>query len=283
MKAERVVVVVWAGGVRASETILDPQHRYIPRIWNDLVLRGTLVTRLYNDGWTNHGPSLQTLATGRWEVTQYDDPRPATGRTLVDAARRRGRSTLVIGPPGDRPLLLAGGDPSDVVGVSLSRAPAPFEPDDPAAALYKLQSFDRPVVAAFLAREATWPHLSFLVFDDTDMAHQGRWSWYVGAIRQADELTWRLWERLEADRRTDLLVLPAHGRAAHGQTRWGFMGHGREDQGCTRLWMLALGPDFAAGRSVETRARLIDVAPTIARILGLRFRSQGRVLQEVFG
>jgi len=282
MKAERVVVVVWAGGVRASETILDPRHRYLPRIWNDLAPQGTLLTRLYNDGWTNHGPALQALATGRWEVTEYADPRPAPGRTLVDAARHQGRSTLVIGPPGNRELLLTGGEPSNVVAVDLSADPAPFEPSEPAAAIYKLRSFDRPVVTTFLARDAPWPHLSFLVFDDSDMAHQGRWSWYTASIRQADELVWRLWQRLAPAGGTDLLVLPAHGRADHGQTRWGFMGHGREDEGCSQVWMLALGPDFAAGRTVEGRAQLIDVAPTIARILGLDFASRGRVLEEVF-
>ena len=282
MKAERVVVAVWAGGVRASETILDLEHRYVPRLWTDLVPRGTLLTRLYNDGWTNHGPSLQALATGRWEVARYDEPRPAVGRTLVDAARRHGRTTLVIGPAQDRLLLLTGGDPSDVVRVSLSADPPPFVPDEPAAAIYKLRSFDRPITTAFLDREAAWPHLSFVVFDDTDMAHQGRWSWYTAAIRQADELVWRIWQRLEADGRTDLLVLPLHGRADHGQTRWGFMGHGREDEGCTRLWMLALGPDFAAGRLVEKRAQLIDVAPTIAGILGFDFPSRGQVPKEVF-
>lgn len=282
MKARRVVVVVWAGGVRASDTILDPQRRYIPRIGNELTLRGTLLTRLYNDGWTNHGPSLQALATGRWEVARYDDPRPAVDRTLINFARRHGRSTLVVGPEGNRLLLLTGGDPSDVVQASLTRGPAPFTPEEPAAALYKLQSFDRPVATAFFKREATWPDLSFLVFDDTDMAHQGRWSWYVGAVRQADELTWRLWQRLEAEGQTDLLVLPALGRAEHGQTRWGFMGHGREDEGCSRVWMLALGPDFAAGRIVEKRAQLIDVAPTIAWILGFSFPSAGRVLREAF-
>lgn len=282
MKARRVVVVVWAGGVRASETILDPQHRYVPRIWNDLAPRGTLLTRLYNDGWTNHGPSLQALATGRWEVAEYADPRPATGRTLVDAARRRGRSALVVARPESRELLLTGGDRSEVVAVDLSADPTPFAPDEPAAAIYRLRSFDRPIVTAFLAREASWPDLAFLVFDDTDMAHQGRWSWYTGSIRQGDELVWRLWQRLEPDGLTDLLVLPAHGRADHGQTRWGFMGHGREDEGCTRLWMLALGPDFAAGRAVEKRAQLIDVAPTIARILGFDFRSRGRVLDGLF-
>ena len=282
MKAARVVVVVWAGGVRASETILDPQHRDIPRIWNDLAPRGTLLTRLYNNGWTNHGPALQALATGRWEVSEYADPHPAAGRTLVDAARRHGRSTLVIGPPGKRERLLTGGEPSGIVAVDLSSDPAPFAPDEPAARIYKLRSFDRPVVTTFLERAASWPDLSFLVFDDSDMAHQGRWSWYTASIRQADELVWMLWQRLEADGRTDLLVFPAHGRAEPGQTRWGFMGHGREDEGCTRLWILALGPDFEAGRTVERRAQLIDVAPTIARILGFDFPSRGRVLRELF-
>lgn len=280
MKAERVVVAVWAGGVRASETILDPRHRHVPRIWNELVPRGTLLTRLYNDGWTNHGPSVKALFTGRWEVAEYSRPRPAPGGTLMEAARRQGRSTLVIDPLKSRPLPLLDGDP--VVRVELSADPAPFAPEEPAAAIYRLRSFDRPVAAAFLARQTPWPDLSFLVFDDTDMAHQGRWSWYVGAIRQADELVFRLWQRLEPDGRTDLLVLPAHGRADHGETRWGFMGHGRDDEGCSRLFLLALGPDFAAGRVLEKRAQLIDVAPTIARILGLDLRCRGRVLEEVF-
>ena len=281
MKADRVVVAVWAGGVRASETILDPHHRRIPRIWNELARQGTLLTRLYNDGWTNHGPSLQALATGRWETTAYDDPRPASG-TLIEMARRHGVSALVVGPTGKRNLLLTGGDPSDVVEVELSREPAPFGAEEPAAAIYRLRSFDRPVVSTFLAREVARPNLSVLIFDDSDMAHQGRWSWYTASIRQADELVWRLWQRLAEDGRTDLLVLPAHGRGDHGQTRWGFMGHGREDEGCTRLWMLALGPDFAPGRILEKRARLIDVTPTIARILGLPFRSRGRVIDEMF-
>jgi phosphopentomutase len=135
------------------------------------------------------------------------------------------------------------------------------------------------MTAAYLAN-ASRSHLSFILFDDTDMAHQGRWSWYTGAIRQADELVFHLWQRRGPD--TNLLVLPAHGRADHGETRWGFMGHGRDDEGCSRLWMLALGPDFAAGRVLEERAQLIDVAPTIAHLLGLDFPCRGRVLEEAF-
>ncbi len=274
MKAKRVVVVVWAGGVRAQDTILDPRHRYVPRLWNDLVPRGTLLTHLYNDGWTNHGPSLKALATGRWEVAGYNDPR-ATGRTVVNAARESSRSTLVVGK-GRLDLLVSDDDPSHALRVSLSRDPAPFAPEEPVAAIYRLKSYDRSITTAFLARDAQ-PDLTFLLFDDTDMAHQGRWSSYTGAIRQTDELVFLLWQRVGPD--TDLIVLPAHGRTDHGETRWGFMGHGRDDEGCTRLWMLGLGPDFVAGRVLERRGQLIDVAPTIARLLGLDFPCRGRVLE----
>src|SRR5438093_11903209 len=99
MKAARVVVVVWAGGVRASETILDPQHRDIPRIRNDLAPRGTLLTRLYNNGGTNYGPALHALATGRCEAPSYASPHPAACTRPADSPRHPGRSTLVIGPP----------------------------------------------------------------------------------------------------------------------------------------------------------------------------------------
>jgi hypothetical protein len=277
MKAKRVVAVVWAGGVRAEDTILDPRHRHVPRLWNELVPRGSLLTRLYNDGWTNHGPSLKALATGRFEAAGYNFPRPSTGRTVVDAARAGGRSTLVIGKS-RLELVASDADPFHAVRVSLSRDPDPFTPDEPAAGIYPLKSYDRPIAAAFLAREASLPELSFLLFDDTDMAHQGRWSRYTAAIRQADELVFRLWQRLGPE--TDLVVLPVHGRADHGETRWGFVGHGRDDEGCSRLWLLALGPDFAAGRRLEKRAQLVDVAPTIARLLGLELACRGRVLDE---
>jgi hypothetical protein len=266
-----------AGGARAADTLLDPRHRHVPRLWGELVPRATLLTRLFNDGWTNHGPSLKALATGRWEVDEYDRPRPAARPTLVEAARAQGRSTLVVGRE-RQPLRLLDREGPHVVEVPLSADAAPFAPDEPGASLYKLRSYDRPIVAAFLAREGSWPDLSVLVLDDTDIAHQRRWSWYTGAIRQADELVHRLWQRLPPD--TDLLVLSVLGRGDHGQTRWGFMGHGREDEGCARLWMLGIGPDFAAGRVVDKRARLIDVAPTLAHLLGLDFRSRGRVIPE---
>jgi hypothetical protein len=281
VKAERVVVVLWGGGVRGSETLLDPRHRHVPRMGRELAPRGTLWTRFTNDGWTNHGPSLQAVATGRWEVSAYNVPRPQRGRTLFERARARGLSALVVSPANKKELVLTGGDTADVATVELSRDPAPFAPDEPTAGLYPLRSYDRPVVARFLARDA-WPRLSFLLFDDTDIAHQGRWTWYRDAIRQGDELVFRLWERLSADGRTHLLVLPIHGRANHGETRWGFASHGRNDAGCTALWLLALGPDFAPGRVVDRQAQLIDVAPTLARLLDVDLPARGRVLEEGF-
>lgn len=277
MKARQVVVAVWAGGVRAADTLLDPRHAYVPRLARELVPRGTLFTRLYNDGWTNHGPSLKALATGRWETRAYDAPLAPAGSTVADAARRHGHSVLVVGKS-RLDLLSSDPDPATAVRVALSADPAPFAPGEPAASLYPLRSYDRPVAAAFLEHAAKAPALSFLLLDDTDMAHQGRWSRYTGAIRQADELLLRVCERLGPD--TDFLILPLHGRADHGATRWGFMGHGRHDEGCSRLWLLALGPDFAAGRRVEARASLIDLAPTLAWLLGFAFPCRGRVLKE---
>ena len=92
----------------------------------------------------------------------------------------------------------------------------------------------------------------------------------------AQELVLRVAGLLESD--TDLIVLPAHGRG-EPWTTLGLMGHGRDHEGCTRLWMLGLGPDFLPGRVLETRPQLIDVAPTVARLLGLDFPCRGRVLE----
>jgi hypothetical protein len=60
-KVSKVVIVRFGGGVRYSETIGDPQLVNLPQMRKLLPL-GTLYTRLYNEGVTNHvGGTLQIL------------------------------------------------------------------------------------------------------------------------------------------------------------------------------------------------------------------------------
>jgi hypothetical protein len=123
------------------------------------------------------------------------------------------------------------------------------------------------------------PDVMAVDFGEIDCAHYGSWSRYVEAIRRTDELTWRLWratEQIEQCRgRTLLLILPDHGRELDRPGHWGFINHSNfytnegADEGCRRVWMIALGPGTKAARRIERPVPITAAAATGLEFLGL--------------
>jgi len=46
IKHRKLIVILFGGGTRSSESIDDPAHRYIPHLWNEMIPRGTLFTSM---------------------------------------------------------------------------------------------------------------------------------------------------------------------------------------------------------------------------------------------
>ena len=123
------------------------------------------------------------------------------------------------------------------------------------------------------------PHVLSVDFGETDAAHYGSWSRYTAAIQRNDELTWRLCQTIEElpDYRgqTLLLVLPDHGRELERPGGSGFIHHSDfymgegADEGCRRVWMLAIGPDIAVGRTIDRPTPQAAAAATGLEFLGL--------------
>jgi hypothetical protein len=124
------------------------------------------------------------------------------------------------------------------------------------------------------------PGVITVAFGEIDCAHYGSWSRYVEAIQRTDELTWRLWqaaEGLEAYRgKTLMLILPDHGRELERAGGLGYVHHSNfytresEDEGCRRIWMLAVGEGIARGRRVEKPTPQTAAAATALEYLGLK-------------
>ena len=116
-------------------------------------------------------------------------------------------------------------------------------------------------------------------YGEIDCAHYGSWSRYVEAIRRTDSLTWRLWQTActlpDYRGKTLMLVLPDHGRELDRPGGSGFIHHsdfytGRgADEGCRRVWMLAIGPGVAPGRTIARRVPITAAAATGLEYLGL--------------
>jgi hypothetical protein len=83
--------------------------------------------------------------------------------------------------------------------------------------------------------------------------------------------------RLDAYRdRTMMLILPDHGRELDGPGSTGFIHHSdfykdlNADEGCRRVWMLAVGPGVRAGRIIPDALPTTVAADTGLDYLGLQ-------------
>ncbi|MCU0224977.1 MAG: sulfatase [Acidobacteria bacterium] len=103
---------------------------------------------------------------------------------------------------------------------------------------------------------------------------------YDGEIAYADAQLGRLLERLAArglDRSLVVAVAGDHGESLgeHGEAAHDVFVY----QATQRVPLILAGPGIAAGRVVEERVGLIDLAPTLAELLGLPFpEARGRSL-----
>ena len=129
------------------------------------------------------------------------------------------------------------------------------------------------------------PPLVVVNFWDVDVAHFGAYSLYLEAIRRTDRLVHGLWQHAQSlpgyRDRTVLIVVPEMGRDGD-ESGNGFQNHRSGDESCRRLWLLVVGAGVPRGLVAERRVRTLDVAPTLARVLGFKMPpGEGRPLDEL--
>jgi bisphosphoglycerate-independent phosphoglycerate mutase (AlkP superfamily) len=130
------------------------------------------------------------------------------------------------------------------------------------------------------------PKLVVLYLGETDGAgHSGDWDRYLKTIKTADEIVGALWEKIQLDQnyqnKTTLIVTNDHGR--HDDSHGGFKNHGDACDGCQHIMFLAIGPDFKKNYQTNTRRTLIDITPTIGKLLKFNPEyAMGGVMSELF-
>jgi hypothetical protein len=338
----RLIIVQFGGGTRFSESVGDPEHRFIPRLWNDLVPLGTLFTNMRVEGKVVHPNSTGSIMTGHWEWEDIDWTRPVAHPTLFEVFRREsgaadtdawlfayasilskaGISSAkgygatcaanVVEPPTisrgtaaemDRLMATsaATGSPDAELGAARECAAlarrdcrmteaglrskaarefaagffAGWRKDEAATTSHDAFITD----AAISCMKAVRPRVLAVCYGEIDCAHYGSWSRYVEAIQRTDELTYRLWKAVQEHPayrdRTLMLVLPDHGRELESSAGMGFVHHSDfykgtgADEGCRRVWMLAIGPGVGRGATVEKAIPITTVAATGLEALGL--------------
>ncbi len=259
------VVIVMIDGARYDESF-GAGATNMPRIWNDLRPKGTVYTNFRNDGITKTCAGHSAVLTGVWQDMPNDGSvRPATP-TVFEFYRK------YTGQPESTCFVISGKTKLEMLTHSVDTA-------------FGSAYGARFVAGATTSDTATWrqivkvmdtehPRLLIINFPDVDVnGHAKNWDAYLSAIRGADSLVYRLWNKIESDsvyrERTTMFVTNDHGR--HDEAHGGFQNHGDSCEGCRHIMLLGMGPGFVQGAVVAERHMQIDIAPTIAGIFGFPF------------
>jgi hypothetical protein len=283
--SDQNVFIVVIDGVRYSETFGDPQHRYIPMIWNVLRPKGAIITSFYNRGQTVTSGAHGSLLTGNesWLHQEHIEPpysedelsRPFTP-TLFEHYR------AATGADASKAWLIAN-HARFLEGVSYSRHPA-YGPAYGATWFYGPGSDYQMWQRLAAVMDQYHPRLVTVNLHQTDMyAHQGSWEGYTMHILMADLIVYQLWSKIERhpfySGRTTLIVTSDHGRHTRD-----FTDHGDCCDGCQHVMFLALGPAIRRGYQSAIERHLEDIPLTAARIMGLTlpYAVDGAVMEELF-
>lgn len=287
-QTENVFVVV-IDGLRNSEAFDDPTHQYIPRIWNDLRPQGSIIMGIEMLVDTNTVPGHFSIATGAWEEVVMDFNSNQRFRPNNPTFFEYYRKQLNI--PADKTFFLYWHNREKVTTNRLTYSLHPLYGTDYGATFLSsdlaLPDDEEVWITLQNLMDTYHPSLTFVNFKAVDASgHIGNWEDYLATIQTVDQIIYDLWQKIQSDPvyadKTTLFVTSDHGR--HGDEFQGFQNHGLSlDDGCRIVPLLALGPDFAAGRQLSTRRMLIDIAPTVAELLGFKMPlAQGRVMHELF-
>lgn len=289
------VILVIIDGVRYTETWGYPDKKNIPNIAHVLAPQGTVYTNFRNEGNTYTVSGHGSILTGSYiDVDNFgftSPPKPSFLQLWRDASLQ----------PKNKAWIVSGKAHLDALANSTASAwkDRALPSDDCGEAIDGHKIYVRSDQKTFqtfldiLKREH--PSLAVLALPNPDkIGHEyagtfakkwSRWERYLASIRENDQYLATLWSFLQKDPfyrdKTALFVTHDHGRHTNGHLEKTF-DHGDDCEGCRRLILLALGPDFKRNHVVHEKAEQIDLAPTIGHLLGFSVDgAKGRVLKEM--
>jgi hypothetical protein len=258
------VFILVVDGARYSETFGDPDHQYIPNIWNHLKPLGTIYTSFYNQGVTLTSSGHSSILTGTWQSIANDGSESPHNPTLFEYFRKE------KGAAQSENYVILGKDKLDI--LAYSDYP---EYGNAFGALIQPSSSQYDDIIAFnnvkTVLSADHPRLAIVNFPGTDRAgHDGPWTNYISKLQIADSLVNEFWNYIQADpfyeNKTTVFITNDHGRHLDGIAD-GFHGHGDGCDGCRHIALLVLGPDTPQGIIDSSQRTQIDIAPTAALLL----------------
>ncbi|MDG1148286.1 MAG: sulfatase-like hydrolase/transferase [Crocinitomicaceae bacterium] len=281
-KTEHVIIIV-IDGSRYSESWGEPTQQFIPHQKN-LSAQGVFYSNFYNNGETYTVPGHSAITTGVYENIDNNGTALPGSPSLFQVWRKKYKN------PENSAYIIASKDKLEVLdnctnpfwnnkyqpqtNCGWSGLGSGYRPDSVTAS------------TAINILENNTPNMVLINFRQPDFsAHQNDWNGYISGIQQTDNYINQLWEYIQGStkyaNKTALFITNDHGR--HLDSTGGFAYHGDDCEGCRRVSLLAIGPDFNQGVVVDEPHELIDIPTTISKLMHFKFSSgNGKELSELF-
>ena len=257
------VIIVLIDGSRYTESF-GAGNTYIPRMYDDMRPNGYLYTnfRIAHEGRPKTNPGHASILSGTWQQIANNGSERPTNPTVFEYFRKE------LGASITENYLVGGKSKLDAVSYST---------DPLYGSLYGASTScetlsDNEVYEDLVSiMDTHHPRLIMVNFADTDReGHTGNWSNYLEALTNADELVYKLWQKIENDdfykNTTTLFVTNDHGR--HDDAHGGFKSHGDDCEGCEHIMLLAMGRNVIQGAENNDIHYQIDLCATIGNLMG---------------
>ena len=282
---ENVIIIV-VDGARYSESWGDPSRSNIPNL-DTLSSEGVFFPNFFNCGDTRTVPGHAALLTGVYEGLDNTGSDTPTNPSIFQCWSKKYKTAS------SQSWVIASKDKLEVLGNCTRKGwEGEFLPRTHCGVnglgqLSGYQDDSLTVVQGLSILNTHHPKLSLFNLREPDYSgHGGIWSEYINGLQKSDEYVKQILEFIKNDPiyagKTTVFITSDHGRHLDG-VQEGVSGHGDDCEGCQRIGLLAIGPDFEPGKVVETTYSQIDVPATIARMLRFKMKfSKGRSMRELF-
>lgn len=279
---ENVIVLV-IDGPRYSDTWGAIGTPLIPNR-KALSKEGALCASFYNNGLTLTISGHTAIATGIYETLNNTGAQTPTYPSFMQAWRK------AFNQPQEKAWIIATKDKLEV--IKNCKEPKWKDTYNPLANCGKegLGTGYREDITTFnKVKEilTTYtPNLMLINFKQPDAAgHSGDSLAYVKGIIDTDEYTKQIWDFIQTNKhyrnKTTLIITNDHGRHTSGYLD-GFISHGDNCTGCKQIELMVLGPEFKKNHISTTSYSQIDIAPTIAYLLGFKMPfGNGKVMKDL--
>lgn len=286
LKTKNVVILV-ADGLRYTESWGQSGKKYIPNIADYFSKIGIVNTMFYNLGDTYSLSGHSSIITGYYQTLDnfgFEKPAYPSIFQYFNKIRKREQIKSWVIASKDKLAVLGNCEYPEYKDKFMPLLNVGIEGKGLGSG-YRIDSITK--IAAIDILKQYQPNLVLINFQNPDeSAHTGSWESYIEGIKSTDKYIAEILKFLNSDEfyknTTTVFITSDHGRHSNGIFD-SFVSHGCSCDGCRHISFFTFGPDFKNNLVITKRRHQLDLAVTVAYLLGFNLPgSKGELMHELF-